>query len=134
MTLCSTSGVLPGQIFDMTRPLELPLQNSTAAKEVLEAEKGAGIGRNAWKHKEWSESERIGFEGMSRASDEYYRVRGSLLPKARRPSVPHSSSAAHAAHGVQSECTAGRSGASRRRLRGNAPTQRLSTRPAERGT
>ena len=62
-----------GQVFDMKRPLELPLHNHARLKELLRGEEDIKVGRNVWRHKEWSVNEQIGFEYLTRASDEYYR-------------------------------------------------------------
>lgn len=57
----------------MKRPLELPLHNHVRLKEMLEGEKDVSIPRNTWRLKEWSKNEQVGFDILSKASNEYYR-------------------------------------------------------------
>jgi hypothetical protein len=57
----------------MKRPLALPLHNYARALELLEAEEGLEIDRNAWKRREWRGGEDVGWDLWEMASLYYFR-------------------------------------------------------------
>ena len=61
------------QVFDMKRPLVLPLHNYARAKEVLAGEAALELDRNDWRQREWSPSELYGYARLSQAAEAYYR-------------------------------------------------------------
>jgi hypothetical protein len=61
------------QVYDMKRPLALPLHNYKRAMEMLEGEAKVDMDRNAWKRREWHKGEGLGWDLWGQASLMYFR-------------------------------------------------------------
>ena len=60
MNFPSCASILAAQVYDMKRPLQLPLEDYDGMREMLDAEEHVEIDRNAWKRDEWKDGEDIG--------------------------------------------------------------------------
>jgi hypothetical protein len=68
-------------VYDLKRPLVLPVHNHERMREVLEAEKAVDINRNEWKRSHWRLGEDLGWDLWGQNSLHYFRwVRVQGLP------------------------------------------------------
>lgn len=60
-------------MYDLVRPVVLPLHNYDRMAAILEAEKNVTVDRNAWKRREWRLGEDVGWDNWETASLQYFR-------------------------------------------------------------
>lgn len=63
----------PLQVYDMKRPLDLPLEDYERSREMLDAEEEVDVDRNAWKRDAWQAGEEFGWDNWGAASQTYFR-------------------------------------------------------------
>ena len=61
------------QVYDLKRPLKLPVHDYDRMAEALTEEEHADIDRNAWKRKEWLAGEDYGWDMWELSSLAYFR-------------------------------------------------------------
>ncbi|KAK9901229.1 hypothetical protein WJX75_001484 [Coccomyxa subellipsoidea] len=63
------------EVYDLVRPVVLPLHNYDRMAAILEAEKNVTVDRNAWKRREWRLGEDVGWDNWETASLQYFRAK-----------------------------------------------------------
>ncbi|EIE20118.1 hypothetical protein COCSUDRAFT_57844 [Coccomyxa subellipsoidea C-169] len=68
-------------VYDLVRPVVLPLHNYEKMRIMLEGEKNVTVDRNAWKRREWRLGEDVGWDTWEVASLTYFRAKWGTKPE-----------------------------------------------------